>query len=69
MVPDHLGNVSGWNPSVTMTQILLAVQELLHNPNFGSVANWEAANVQKKSPAEYVRRMKEQSLKYKDEDA
>jgi ubiquitin-protein ligase len=39
-VPDHLGRVSGWTPSVTVKQILLSIQELLHNPNFGSVARW-----------------------------
>jgi hypothetical protein len=39
-VPDHLGRVSGWSPSVTVKQILLCIQELLHQPNFGSVARW-----------------------------
>jgi ubiquitin-conjugating enzyme E2 I len=29
-VPDHLGRVSGWSPSVTVKQILLCIQELLH---------------------------------------
>ncbi|GFR50828.1 hypothetical protein Agub_g13101 [Astrephomene gubernaculifera] len=70
VVPGHLGEVSGWRPNFTVKTILVAVQELLSNPNFGSIANDAAYHLNKRSPKEYVQRMKEQTLKYapKDED-
>lgn len=63
-VPDHLGEVTGWRPSFTVKTILLAVQELLSNPNFGSVANDVVYHMHYKQPKEYERRVREQTAKY-----
>lgn len=68
-VPDHLGNVPGWCASYSVKQILVAVQELISNPNPGSVASTRAYDIWARSRAEYDRRMREQAAKYsKDED-
>ncbi|KAG1679800.1 hypothetical protein FOA52_012712 [Chlamydomonas sp. UWO 241] len=69
VVPEHLGQVPGWAPSITVTQILLSLQELLSVPNFGSILGMRAYEVkQKKGQAEYDRRTREQALKYAQED-
>lgn len=64
VVPTHLGDVSGWRPSFTVKTILLAIQELLHVPNFGSIANFEVANLKATSEAQYLRRIKAEFAKY-----
>lgn len=48
-VPAHLGSVAGWSPSITVRRILVAVQELLHTPNFGSVIGMRAYDVYAKN--------------------
>ena len=65
VVPDHLGRVPGWAPSVTAMQVLVAIQELLHTPNFGSVLG-EGAYVVNMTHGrvEYDRRTREQAKKY-----
>ncbi|KXZ42639.1 hypothetical protein GPECTOR_128g542 [Gonium pectorale] len=70
VVPGHLGDVSGWRPNFTVKAILVAVQELLSSPNFGSIANWAAHDINKRSAKEYAQRMKAQTEKYipKEED-
>ncbi|PNW88213.1 hypothetical protein CHLRE_01g019450v5 [Chlamydomonas reinhardtii] len=68
VVPKHLGDVSGWRPSFTVKQILIAMQELLSSPNFGSVANFAVAHLKARSEKEYLQRMKDQTAKYKAED-
>ncbi|KAG2447222.1 hypothetical protein HYH02_007962 [Chlamydomonas schloesseri] len=68
VVPGHLGDVSGWRASFTVKQILIAMQELLSSPNFGSIANWAVHGLKAKSEKEYLQRMKDQTAKYKAED-
>ncbi|GLC34987.1 hypothetical protein PLESTB_001185900 [Pleodorina starrii] len=68
VVPGHLGDVSAWRPNFTITTILVAIQELLSNPNFGSLANKEVYHLKKRSPSDYVQRMKEQTAKYTPRD-
>ncbi|KAJ9517757.1 hypothetical protein QJQ45_004064 [Haematococcus lacustris] len=67
-MPQHLtavAAVDAWRPSITVNQILLAIQELLHNPHFGSVANWDAYNLrERKGMAAYERRMRQQATQY-----
>jgi ubiquitin-conjugating enzyme E2 I len=63
-VPDHLGKVSGWNPSITVKQILVSVQQLLHDSNFGSIASWPAYHTHKASPAAYEQKIREQTAKF-----
>ena len=73
-VPIHLkaadGHVvQGWRPSITVSQILSSLQELLHTPNFGSVLGTAAYDVKKsKGQAEYDRLTREQAQKYKGDD-
>lgn len=71
-VPKHLGAVPGWAPSVTITQLLLALQELLHTPNFGSVLGVKAYEVKARlGQKEYDAKTRAQALKYaeaEDED-
>jgi ubiquitin-conjugating enzyme E2 I len=69
-VPSHLKDeggqvVQGWKPSITVSHILLSLQELLHTPNFGSVLGRAAYDVRAKSgQAEYDQRTREQAQKY-----
>ena len=64
-VPDHLGSVPGWAPSISVVQVLIAVQELLHTPNFCSVLGEDAYMVNgMHGRAEYDRRTREQAKKY-----
>ena len=70
-VPSHLKAdgqvVQGWKPSITVSHILLSLQELLHTPNFGSVLGRAAYDVrQKEGQAGYDRRTREQAQKYKE---
>ncbi|GAX81851.1 hypothetical protein CEUSTIGMA_g9279.t1 [Chlamydomonas eustigma] len=67
-VPAHLGNVTGWAPSMSISQILLSLQELLVTPNYGSVLGREAYDVWKsQGQAEYDRRTQLQARKYSEE--
>mmetsp|Transcript_12077 Transcript_12077/g.29453 ORF Transcript_12077/g.29453 Transcript_12077/m.29453 type:complete len:173 (-) Transcript_12077:60-578(-) len=66
-IPEHLAamaTVDAWKPSISIKQILLSIQELLHNPNFGSVANWEAHKLNAKSAGAYAAKMREQARQY-----
>lgn len=67
-LPAHLAAVAAvdvWKPGISIKQILLSVQELLHNPNFGSIANPAAYDLKQKSGmAAYEKRMKEQARRY-----
>lgn len=68
-VPSHLKQdgqvVQGWKPSITVSHILLSLQELLHTPNFGSILGSEAYIVrQKKGQAEYDRMTREQAQRF-----
>ncbi|PNH06095.1 SUMO-conjugating enzyme ubc9, partial [Tetrabaena socialis] len=69
VIPDHLGEVSGWRANFTVKTILLAVQELLSNPNFGSIANEEAYYLNQRSTRDYLARMRSQTAQYVPKDA
>ncbi|GIL73724.1 hypothetical protein Vretimale_5390 [Volvox reticuliferus] len=68
VVPGHLGDVSGWRPNFTIKTILVAVQELLSNPNFGSIANPQVHCMNKRSGQAYLKRMREQTAQYTPKD-
>eukprot|EP01006_Ploeotia_vitrea_P031978 TRINITY_DN64251_c0_g1_i1.p2 TRINITY_DN64251_c0_g1~~TRINITY_DN64251_c0_g1_i1.p2 ORF type:complete len:126 (-),score=13.03 TRINITY_DN64251_c0_g1_i1:168-545(-) len=54
-----------WKPSITVKQILLGIQELLNSPNVKDPAQAEPYALLLKSPAEYAKRVREESAKYK----
>lgn len=45
-----------------------ALQELLHTPNFSSVANWTAHDLYKKNRSQYMERLKQEVAKYTSTD-
>ncbi len=53
----------GWRPAITIKQVLLAIQDLLTNPNPHSPAQRTAYEMFVKEPEQYRRRIKEQALK------
>ncbi|GFR41282.1 hypothetical protein Agub_g1795 [Astrephomene gubernaculifera] len=57
-----------WAPSISITQILQGIQELLNNPNIYSPAQKHAYDVLKNSPATYEKMVREQSKKYPSPD-
>ncbi|KAJ2807918.1 Ubiquitin-conjugating enzyme E2 2 [Coemansia guatemalensis] len=48
-----------WSPTYDVSAILTSIQSLLHDPNSGSPANVEAANLYRENRKEYVRRVRE----------
>lgn len=59
-----LNDEKGWKPSVSIKQILVGVQELLHTPNMSDPAQQEAYDQLRRSKAVYEKRVKEQAKKY-----
>ncbi|XP_010059898.1 SUMO-conjugating enzyme SCE1 isoform X1 [Eucalyptus grandis] len=57
-------NEDGWRPSITVRQILVGVQDLLHQPNPASPANYDEYELFVKDPAEYQRRVRQQAKQY-----
>lgn len=53
-----LNEEEAWKPAITVTQILLGIQELLNDPNPESPAQAEAYQLFKRDTEEYVRRVK-----------
>ena len=53
----------GWRPAITIKQMLLAVQDLLVNPNPNSPAQEAAYNMFVRQPEQYRRKIREQALK------
>ncbi|GLC35778.1 hypothetical protein PLESTB_000493300 [Pleodorina starrii] len=53
-----------WAPSISITQILQGIQELLTNPNIYSPAQKPAYDVLKSNKAEYERMVRAQAKKY-----
>ncbi|GIL49352.1 hypothetical protein Vafri_5655 [Volvox africanus] len=68
VVPGHLGDVSGWRPDFTIKTIMVAVQELLSNPNFGSIANSQVYQLKRQNEKDYLKRMREQTEQYTPKD-
>lgn len=59
---DDLGGQ--WAPSLTVTQVLVGIQELLASPNIYSPAQEHATELLRKEPAKYDKVVKEQAKKY-----
>ena len=55
-----LNEDSGWQPSISVKDILVAIQELLDNPNILSPAQREPYELFKKSKVEYNKRIRNQ---------
>ena len=53
-----LNEEESWKPAITVTQILVGIQELLNDPNPESPAQAEAYQLFKRDTDEYVRRVK-----------
>lgn len=53
-----LNEEEAWKPAITMTQILLGIQDLLNDPNPESPAQAEAYNLFKKDRVEYQKRVR-----------
>uniref|UniRef100_A0A915DH55 SUMO-conjugating enzyme UBC9 n=1 Tax=Ditylenchus dipsaci TaxID=166011 RepID=A0A915DH55_9BILA len=56
-----------WKPSISIRQILLGIQELLHNPNVKDPANKKANNLFKSNKTKYSEEIKSQAKKYSEE--
>lgn len=59
-----LAEDEGWRPALTVKQILLGIQDLLHNPNDNSPAQADAYYHHANNIEEYRRRVKEQVKRY-----
>ncbi|GAB4816303.1 hypothetical protein N2152v2_003349 [Parachlorella kessleri] len=59
-----LNEDEGWRPSITIKQILLGVQELLHTPNAKSPAQSDAFVMLTQRPQEYAKRVVQEVKKY-----
>ncbi|KAF8012415.1 hypothetical protein BT93_I0540 [Corymbia citriodora subsp. variegata] len=58
------GSGMGWRPSITVRQILVGIQDLLHQPNPASPAKYVEYQLFVKDPAEYQRRVRQQAKQY-----
>lgn len=54
----------GWRPSITVTQVLKGIQELLDDPNETSPAQADAYVIFVNKKNEYYERCKKQAVKY-----
>jgi ubiquitin-conjugating enzyme E2 I len=59
-----LNEDGGWKPSLTVSQVLNGVQELLGDPNLASPAQSEAYMSLQSRPAEYARLVAQQARRY-----
>jgi len=59
-----LNEDGGWKPSLTVSQVLNGVQELLDEPNPASPAQTEAYRALTQQPAEYARTVRDQARKH-----
>lgn len=59
-----LNEDEGWRPSITVKQILLGIQELLHTPNVKSPAQSDAFVMLTQQPDQYKKRVREEVRKY-----
>jgi ubiquitin-conjugating enzyme E2 I len=53
---------NGWRPGITVKQLLLAIQDLLINPNPNSPAQRDAYELFVKDKPQYIKRVKQQAL-------
>eukprot|EP01063_Lacrimia_lanifica_P014843 TRINITY_DN21405_c0_g1_i1.p2 TRINITY_DN21405_c0_g1~~TRINITY_DN21405_c0_g1_i1.p2 ORF type:complete len:160 (+),score=71.01 TRINITY_DN21405_c0_g1_i1:54-533(+) len=60
-----LSEEKGWKASITVKQILLAIQELLDNPNVKDPAQKEPYELLVRDKAGYEKRVREEAKKYK----
>jgi ubiquitin-conjugating enzyme E2 I len=54
----------GWQPTITIKQILLGVQDLLDNPNVDDPAQREPFQMLKSNPAAYREKVREEARKH-----
>ncbi|XP_020095165.1 SUMO-conjugating enzyme SCE1-like isoform X3 [Ananas comosus] len=59
-----LDEYHGWKPAITVTQILVGVQNLLNQPNFASLAQGTPCHLLTQDAAEYKKRVREQAKQY-----
>jgi ubiquitin-conjugating enzyme E2 I len=59
-----LNEDSGWKPSLTVSQVLSGVQELLDDPNPHSPAQSDAYVAYTQRRSEYTRTVRDQARKY-----
>ncbi|KAK4479351.1 hypothetical protein RD792_014863 [Penstemon davidsonii] len=59
-----LSQDDGWRPSITVKQILVGIQDLLHQPNPNSPAQSSANHLFVKQPDEYKRQVLQQAKQY-----
>mmetsp|Transcript_8842 Transcript_8842/g.13121 ORF Transcript_8842/g.13121 Transcript_8842/m.13121 type:complete len:125 (+) Transcript_8842:159-533(+) len=53
-----------WKPSITISQILLGIQNLLHNPNINDPAQAEPYRLLSEDPVGYREKVREIAAKY-----
>eukprot|EP00877_Chromochloris_zofingiensis_P008718 jgi/Chrzof1/409/Cz01g14230.t1 len=63
-----INDYQDWKPSISMKQILVGIQELLHNPSILSPAQEAAEKAYKNDMAGYTRRVKAQTKRYTPKD-
>ena len=59
-----LDETKSWQPTITIKQMLLGVQELLNNPNNNDPAQQGASVMLKANKAAYEARVRQEALKY-----
>jgi len=60
-----LSEEKGWKPSITVKMILQGVHDLLDDANLDDPANASAYRIAKGDPAEYMRRVKAEALRFR----
>lgn len=59
-----ISTLSTWNPSLSISNLLMSILVLLYNPNDSSPKNTEAANLHKKQNGEYRKKVQEWIKEY-----
>ena len=59
-----IDDTKGWQPTITIKQILLGVQDLLNNPNNADPAQSESSDLLKRSKAAYEARVRQEVKKH-----
>ncbi|CAM9570850.1 unnamed protein product, partial [Discosporangium mesarthrocarpum] len=54
----------GWQPGITIKQILVRIQDLLDQPNEANPAHSEASQMCKHRRPAYIERVRQQAAKY-----
>jgi ubiquitin-conjugating enzyme E2 I len=59
-----------WRPSVTLNDIMISIQHLLSHPNADHVTDRpEVSEMYKKNPAQYSRKIRQQTIDFKSREA